>query len=69
MNEWQKVAFLEEEIIPSLNQQLEILKTLTKNKWIIAWYEQAIKDIQAFKTYFINKESDEQDYKEAVWAN
>jgi len=68
MNYWQQIAFLEEEIIPSLREQLKMLESLTKNQAMISWYKQAIKDIESFKHYFINKESDEQDYRETTWT-
>lgn len=61
MTEWQKVAFLEEELLPTLWQDLEEMTDHVKPGFL-----SCIREIENYQQYLINKESDEQERQEIM---
>ena len=62
ISNWQKIAFIEVELQTYLK-----MNTPGWTKQFKEWYEKAVDLLEDYKHYLINKESDEQDYREAIW--
>ena len=62
ISNWQKIAFIEVEL-----QTFFKMNTPGWPKQFKEWYEKAVDLLEDYKHYLINKESDEQDYREAIW--
>ena len=62
MSDWEKIAFLEHELLLNLKMNTPGWKNeFTK------WFNKAVDIIWQYKKYLINKVSDEQDFEEATW--
>ena len=62
MSNWQKIAFLEHELLVNLKMNTPGWNTKFKE-----WFQKAINLLENYKHYLINQESDEQERQEVIW--